>query len=89
MKRHVTKCYDTTKNLRRFGRVATVYVEMEMSHVYLPKVGKWLVQYFSRSEFFFFFHSTVLYLLIPQVYIICFQDESSSYQYRSELFKRG
>ena len=55
MKRHVTKCYDTTKNLRRFGRVATVYVEMEMSHVYLPKVGKWLVQYFSRSEFFFFF----------------------------------
>lgn len=33
MECHVTKCYDTTKNLRIFGRVATVYVAMEMSRL--------------------------------------------------------
>lgn len=51
MKRRVMKCYHTTKNLRRSGRIASVYVAMEMSYVYLTKVGKRLVQYFSRSEF--------------------------------------
>ena len=40
MKCHVMQCYDTNKNLRRFGRVGMLCVSMEMSHVYLPKVGK-------------------------------------------------
>ena len=51
MKHRVTKCYHTTKNLRRSGRIASVYVAMEMSYVYPTKAGKRLVQYFSRSEF--------------------------------------
>lgn len=38
---------ETTKNLRKFGRVATVSVTMLMLHVYLTKVGKKLLQYFS------------------------------------------
>lgn len=42
--------YDTTENLRRSGRVVTVYVAKEMSHVYLPEVGMRLVQCVSISE---------------------------------------
>lgn len=51
MKRHVMKCYHTTNNLRRSGRIASVSVAMEMSYIHLKKAGKRLVQYFSRSEF--------------------------------------
>jgi hypothetical protein len=39
-----------TNNLRRCGRITTAYVTKEMSHVYLPKVGIRLAQYFSISE---------------------------------------